>query len=145
MAAITFDYTGTELTQTRAENPSPLAPIESGARVRVKKFSFTAAGAVASGSQVALLEFAKRVSIIGGAITNISFSDSATADLGWTAKATPVDTNKDVFVDGATAAAVFAAYMVTTTETTSFFLTTGVGDLAADDVIEGYVLYVENS
>ena len=33
MAAITFDKVGVELTQVRAENPSPLAPIESGARV----------------------------------------------------------------------------------------------------------------
>ena len=145
MAAITFDYVGTELTQARAENPSPLQPIESGARVRVKKFSFTAAGAVASGSQVELLEFSNRVSIIGGAVTNISLSNSATADLGWTLKATPVDDNVNVFADGITAAAVFAAALVTTTGLTSFFLTTGVGALAADDVIEGYVLYVENS
>lgn len=145
MAAITFDYTGTELTQVRAENPSPLQPIESGARVRVKKFSFTAAGAVASGSQVELLEFANNVTILGGAVTNISLSNSATADLGWTAKATPVDTNVNVFVDGITAATAFSPYMVTTTELTTLFLTTGVGNLAADDVIEGYVLYVENS
>lgn len=145
MGAITFDYTGTELTQARAENPSPLQPIQAGARVRIKEFSFTAAGAVTNGSQVELLEFANRVTIVGGAVTNISLSNSATADLGWTLKAAPVDTNKDVFVDGITAAAVFAPYKVTTTGLTTLFLTTGVGALAADDVIEGYVLYVENS
>lgn len=145
MAEITFDNVGTELTQTRAENPSPLSPIESGARVRVKKFSFTATGAVASGSQVELLEFANRVSILGGAVTNISLSNSATADLGWTLKATPVDDNANVFVDGITAAAAFDPALVTTTGLTSLFLTTGVGALAADDVIEGYILYVQNT
>jgi len=145
MAAITFDYVGTELTQTRAENPSPLQPIESGARVRVKKFSYTAAGAVASGSQIELLEFAKTVTILGGAITNISLSNSATADIGWTPTASPVDTNVNVFLDGVTAATMFSPYQVTTTAATTLFLTTGVGALAADDVVEGYVLYVENS
>ena len=38
MAAITLDNASKELTQVRAENPSALAPIESGARVRIKKF-----------------------------------------------------------------------------------------------------------
>lgn len=145
MAAITFDYVGTELTQVRAENPSPLEPIAAGGRVRVKKFSFTAAGAVTSGDQVELAEFGNRVTILGGAVTSISLSNSATLDIGWTATGTPVDTNVNVFADGITAATALAPYQVTTTEATTVFGTTGVGDLAADDVVEGYILYVENS
>lgn len=145
MAAITFDYVGTELTQTRAENPSPLAPIESGARVRIKKFSYTAAGAVSSGSQIEFAEFPNRVSIIGGAITSLTLSNSATLDVGWTLTATPVDTNKAVFASAKTAAAAFLPKLVTTTGATTVFGTTGVGALVAGNVIEGYILYVENS
>lgn len=145
MAAITFDYVGTQLTQARAENPSPLQPIESGARVRIKKFSYTATGVVAIDSKIELLEFANNVSIVGGAVTNLTFAATATADLGWTLKDTPVDDNVNVFADGITAAAAFAPALVTTTGLTSFFLTTGVAALAANNVIEGYVLYVENS
>jgi len=147
MAAITFDLVGTELTQVRAENPSPLAPIESGARVRIKKFSYTVptGGTPASGTQIELAEFGKSVSIIGGAVTGISLSNSATLDLGWTPTASPVDTNVNVFVDGITAATVFSPVLVTTTGATTVFGTTGVGALAAADVVTGYILYVENT
>jgi hypothetical protein len=134
MAAITFDKVGVELTQVRAENPSPLAPIESGARVRIKKFS---SGAAASGDQIELAEFGKNVTIIGGAVTAVT----GTIDIGWTAKATPVDTAVDVFVDGITAAAAFEAYQATTTETTTVFATAG----ATVTSFVGYILYVENS
>lgn len=134
MAAITFDKVGVELTQVRAENPSPLAPIESGARVRIKKFS---SGAAASGDQIELAEFGKNVTIIGGAVTAVT----GTIDIGWTAKATPVDTAVDVFVDGITAAANFEAYQATTAELTSVFATAG----ATVTSFVGYILYVENS
>jgi hypothetical protein len=135
MAAITFDRVGNELTQVRAENPSPLAPIESGARVRIKKFSSGAAAF--SGQQIELAEFGKAVSIIGGAVTAVT----GTIDIGWTPKAAPVDDNVDVFVDGTTAATAFSPALVTTTEATTVFAT------ARDTVTSftGYILYVENS
>lgn len=134
MAAITFDKVGVELTQVRAENPSPLAPIESGARVRIKKFT---SGAAASGEQIELAEFGKDVTIIGGAVTALT----GTIDIGWTAKATPVDDAVDVFVDGITAAAAFEPYQATTAELTSVFATAG----ATVTSFVGYILYVENS
>lgn len=134
MATITFDKVGVELTQVRAENPSPLAPIESGARVRIKKFT---SGAAASGDQIELAEFGKDVTIIGGAVTALT----GTIDIGWTAKATPVDDAVDVFVDGITAAAAFEPYQATTAELTSVFATAG----ATVTSFVGYILYVENS
>lgn len=145
MAAITFDYVGTELTQARAENPSPLQPIESGARVRIKKFSYTATGVVADGSQIELAEFANRVSIIGGALTDVSIAGSGALDIGWTPTATPVDTNVAAFGSDETAAVAFDPALVTTTEKTTVFATVDTAALAADDTFSGYILYVENS
>lgn len=145
MAAITFDYVGTQLTQARAENPSPLQPIESGARVRIKKFSYTATGAVANGSQIELGEFANRVSIIGGALTEVTIAGSGALYIGWTPTANPVDANENAFGNLETAAVVFDPTMVTTTEKTTVFATVGTAALAADDTFSGYILYVENS
>lgn len=138
MAAITFDKVGVELTQVRAENPSPLAPIESGARVRIKKFTY---GATAStGEQVELAEFGKSVTIIGGALTAVTAAGDL--DIGWTATGTPVDTTLNVFADGVSAAAAFAPYQVTTTEATTVFATVNTAGLTS---CAGYILYVENS
>jgi hypothetical protein len=153
MAAITFDYTGTELTQTRAENPSPLAPIESGARVRVKQFSYTATGVVADGAQIELAEFPARVAIIGGALTTATIAGSGALNIGWTPTASPVDTNVAAFGSIETGPIAFDPAMVVTTEKTTVFATvkpsspSGVngGVLAADDTFSGYILYVENS
>ena len=133
MASITFDVVGDELTQLRAENPSPLEPIASGGRVRIKKFSIATAS---SGQQVELAEFGKNVAIIGGAVTG----GTGVLDVGWTATGVPVDTTKDVFLDGLTTG-VFEAYQVTTTEATTVFATAG-ATLANKT---GYILYVENS
>ncbi len=133
MAAITFDGVGTELTQLRAENPSPLEPIASGGRVRIKKFSISAA---TIGQDIELIELGKNVAIIGGAVTG----GTGALDIGWTATAVPVDTTKDVFLDGAETG-VFAPYQVTTTEATTVFATAG-ATLAEKT---GYILYVENS
>ena len=145
MAAITFDYVGTELTQARAENPSPLQPIESGARVRIKKFSYTATGAVADGAQIELAEFANRVSIIGGALTAVTIAGSGALDIGWTPTATPADTNVAAFGSDETGAVAFNPVMVTTTEKTTVFATVDTAALAANDTFSGYILYVENS
>lgn len=145
MAAITFDYAGTELTQVRAENPSPLAPIESGARVRIKKFSYTATGVVADGSQIELAEFGKNVSIIGGALTTVTIAGSGALDIGWTPTASPVDTNVAAFGSDETAAVAFDPALVTTTEKTTVFATVDTAALAADDTFTGYILYVENT
>jgi hypothetical protein len=137
MASITFDVVGTELAQVRAENPSPLAPIESGARVRVKKFS---AGAATAGQQIELAEFGTRVTILGGAVTAISTAGDL--DIGWTLTGAPVDDNLNVFADGVSAAAEFAPYQATTTGATTVFATANTGSLTS---CEGYILYVENS
>jgi len=145
MAAITFDKTSSQLTNVRSVKPVLINNNDSGGRVRLRQFKFVAEGAVASGSQIELAEFGPTVVILGGAITNISLSNSATADVGYTAKLTPVDTNKDDFVDGVTAASAFAPSMVVTSEKTSVFATTGVGALVAADVLEGYILYVDNT
>lgn len=145
MAAITFDLVGTELTQARAENPSLLAPIESGARVRIKKFSYTATGVVADGSQIELAEFGKDVSIIGGALTTVTFAGAGALDLGWTATATPVDTNVSQWGTDETAPVAFDPALVTTTEKTTVFATVDTAALAADDTFTGYILYVENT
>lgn len=133
MATITFDGVGIELTQLRAENPSPLEPIASGGRVRIKKFSISAA---TTGQQIGLAEFGKNVAIIGGAVTG----GTGVLDVGWTATGAPVDTTKDVFLDGVTTG-VFEAYQVTTAEATTVFATAG----AALANKTGYILYVENS
>ena len=146
MAAITFDYVGTELTQARAENPSPLQPIESGARVRIKKFSYTATGTVASGAIFELVEFANRVSIIGGALTEMDITDGAARlYIGWTPTATPADTNVSAFVSNTAAAAAFNPAIVTTTEKTTVYALAANEDLVAGDTFSGYILYVENS
>jgi len=145
MSAITFDLVGTELTQVRAENPSPLAPIESGARVRIKKFSYTATGVVADGSQIELAEFGKDVSIIGGALTTVTIAGSGALDIGWTPTASPVDDNVTAFGSNETAAVAFDPALVTTTEKTTVFATVDTAALAADDTFTGYILYVENS
>jgi len=137
MAAITFDKVGVELTQVRAENPSPLAPIESGARVRIKKFS---SGAAAAGEQVELAEFGKSVTIIGGALTAVTAAGDL--DIGWTATGTPVDDNLNVFADGENAAAAFSPYQATTVEATTVFATVNTDALTS---CAGYILYVENS
>ena len=138
MATITFDGVGIELTQLRAENPSPLEPIASGGRVRIKKFSISVA---TTGQQIELAEFGKNVAIIGGAVTG----GTGALDIGWTATAVPVDTTKDVFLDGGSlaldATGMFGAYQVTTTEATTVFATAG----AALANKTGYILYVENS
>jgi hypothetical protein len=133
MAAITFDVAGDELAQLRAENPSPLEPIASGGRVRIKKFSIATAS---SGQQVELAEFGKNVAIVGGAVTG----GTGVLDVGWTATGSPVDTTKDVFLDGLTTG-VFEAYQVTTTEATTVFATAN----ATLTSKVGYILYVENS
>lgn len=145
MAAITFDYVGTQLTQTRAENPSLLAPIDSGARVRIKKFSYTATGVVADGSQIELAEFGKSVSIIGGALTTVTIAGSGALDIGWTPTASPVDTNVSAFGTDETAAVAFSPALVTTTEKTTVFATVDTAALAAADTFTGYILYVENT
>jgi len=145
MAAITFDYVGTQLTQSRAENPSLLAPIDSGARVRIKKFSYTATGAVADGSQIELAEFGKDVSIIGGALTTVTIAGSGALDLGWTPTASPVDTNVSAFGTDETAPVAFDPALVTTTEKTTVFATVDTAALAAADTFTGYILYVENT
>lgn len=145
MADITFDKSSTQISQQAGVKPVLVNANEDGGRVRVKKFSFTATGAVVSGSQIELLRFAKEVRIIGGAITSISLSNSATADIGYTETAAPTDATKDVFVDGVTAASVFEPFQVLTAAETSLFLTTGVGALVAADAVEGYVLYVANT
>jgi len=145
MAVITFDAVSTELTNARASPPVFADANTSGARVRIKKFSYTATGAVTSGSQIALLEFPSNAMVIGGAITGISFSNSATASIGWTATATPVDNTFNVFVSAVTVATRFSPAMVQFTEKSTLFLTTGVGALAANNVVSGYVLYVEGT
>ena len=145
MAAITLDNASKELTQVRAENPSALAPIESGARVRIKKFSLTLTGVIADAATIELAEFGKDVSIVGGALTTVTIAGSGALDIGWTPTASPVDTNVSAFGTDETAAVAFDPALVTTTEATTVFATVDTADLAAADVIEGYILYVENS
>lgn len=145
MAAITLDNASKELTQVRAENPSPLAPIESGARVRIKKFSLTLTGVIADTATIELAEFGKDVTIVGGALTTVTIAGSGALDIGWTPTASPVDTYVSAFGTDEAAAVAFDPALVTTTEATTVFATVDTADLAAGDVIEGYILYVENS
>jgi len=145
MSAITFDVASTQLANIRLDRPILNNNNDVGGRVRICKFDYTATGAVSSGSQIELLEFRPSTVIVGGAVTEISLSNSATADLGYTATGTPVDDNKDVFLDGVTAATEFSPAMVTTSEKTTLFATTGVGALASGDKLVGYVLYVDNT
>jgi len=145
MSAITFDVASTQLANIRLDRPILNNNNDVGGRVRICKFNYTATGVVSSGSQIELLEFRPSTVIVGGAVTEISLSNSATADLGYTATGTRVDDIKDVFLDGVTAATEFSPAMVSTSEKTTVFATTGAGALASGDKLVGYVLYVDNT
>ena len=146
MAAITFDKTGVELTALRLEGFTPQPPSERGARQRVARWTYTAPGAVTSGSQIEFLEFPVNITIIGGAVTASTLSNSGQMSIGWTVKSVPVDTNKADFKAAATTVGAFlASTWMKTTATTTVFGTLSVGDMAANDVLHGYVTYVDES
>ncbi len=148
MATITFDEVSTELASQRQEVPSLLPPSTDGGRVRVKRFSYTATGAVTSGSQIELVEITGAAVVLDTVIDTISLSNSATAQIGHTLKSAPEDGNADALLAATTAAAESAPgekNIDLPVGVNSIFATTGVGALAANDTLSGYVLYVLNT
>jgi hypothetical protein len=148
MATITFDGASAELLQVRQQNPSPVAPISDGARVRVKRFSFTDTAALASGSQIELVEIPGEAVILDTVVSAISLSNSATIEIGTTPKSAPTDDTTDNLL-AATAVVAESApgekNIALSSGVTSVVGTTGVGALVAGDTLAGYVLYVINT
>lgn len=148
MATITFDGASAELLQVRTQNPSPVAPISDGARVRVKRFVFTDTAALAIGSQIELVEIPGEAVILDTVVNAISLSNSAEISIGTTPKSAPTDTTPaNLLAAGAVVAESAPAEknIEVGAGVTSVFATTSVGALVAADTLSGYVLYVINT
>ena len=148
MATITFDGASSELLQVRAQNPSPVAPISDGARVRVKRFSFTDTAALAIGSQIELVEIPGEAVILDTVVNAISLSNSATIEIGTTPKSAPTNDTSDNLLAATAISAESDSdekNIDITAGVKSVFATTATGALFAGDTISGYVLYVINT
>jgi len=150
MATIAFESTAsTELNQVRGQGHNPLSPIDDGARVRVKRFSYTATGEVAIDSRIELAELPAGAVVLQTVVDAMSLSNSAEVSVGYTDKSAPVDTNETKLLAATAAAAISAAgesnVQVGTNGIQSIFATTSVGALAADDTLSGRLVYVVNT
>ena len=149
MATITFDEVSTELASQRQEVPALLPPSVDGGRVRVKRFSYTAAGAVTTGSQIELVELPAGAVVLQTAVSSASYSNSAEVQIGYTSKVNPNDDNDEALFAANAGTGVSGAATsnveVGTDGTQVVFATTSVGDLAADDSLAGRILYVLNT
>lgn len=155
MAAITISRVSNEIKQIQDPSHKPLAPIEFGARVRVKRFSYTADGDEAVNGIVELLRFNKSVDILFGYVGwDDDFSlATGSVDIGYTNTRTPTDDNIDDLLDGGDTTDVEAGTIIPEdggvglhlTDATSVILKVLTAKLTAGKTISGYVLYVENS
>jgi hypothetical protein len=147
MATVTFTSASAELTQVRGQGHNPLSPIDDGARVRVKRFSFVAAGGETAVA-LELVELPQGAVVLDTVVNEMSLSNSAEIEIGYTVKSAPVDTTSDALL-AATAVVAESApaekNVLVGDGIQSVFATTSVGALVAADTFTGYILYVVNT
>ncbi len=148
MASIVYSDASTELTQVRGQGHNPLSPVDDGARVRIKRFSYTATGAVTAGAVLEAVELPSKAVVVETVLSSLSVSNSAEVEIGYATKSAPTDDNSDALL-AATATAGLSAAGERAVEVgegiQTVTITTSVGDLATDDTLTGYILYVVNT
>lgn len=154
MAAITISHVSDQMQQILDPAHRPLSPVDFGARVRVKRFSYTATGDEAVDSIVELARFNKDVDILYGFIgweDDFSLA-TGTIDVGYSPTRNPNDDNIDAFLDGADTTGPDLEAIpedgttgIRLSEPSSIVLKVLTAKLTAGKKLDGYVLYVENS
>jgi hypothetical protein len=149
MAEITFTGASDQLLQVRGEAFSPLDTVDNGARVRVKRFTYTALGVVAvTTGYVELFDLPSGAVVLGTTLNAVALTGTAKVSVGYSPKGANTDTDKAALL-AATAAAVASLPAKTNVAvgegvvTVALNVTTAA--LAADDTVSGFVTYVENT
>jgi len=149
MAAIVYSEASDELTQVRGPGYTPLSPIDDGARVRVKRFSYTATGVVADTAVIELVEVPSGAVVIDTVLSDVTIAGSGDVAIGYATKSLPTDDNVEALIQaGTTAAAASSADargLALGEGIQSIVATVGTADLAADDTLTGFILYVVNT
>lgn len=148
MASIVYSEVSTELAQVRGQGHNPLSPIDDGARVRIKRFAYTATGVVSIASVIEAVELPSGAVVVETVLSSASLSNSAEVEIGYATKSAPTDDNSDALL-AATAAAALSAAGERGVEVgegiQTVIITTSVGALAAADTLTGFILYVVNT
>jgi len=148
MAAIVYSEASDELTQVRGPGYTPLSPIDDGARVRVKRFSYTATGVVADTAVIELVEVPSGAVVIDTVLSDVTIAGAGEVAIGYATKSLPTDDNAATLIAAGAAAAVSAPAargLELGEGIQSIIATVDTAALAADDTLTGFILYVVNT
>ena len=148
MASIVYSEVSDELAQVRGQGHNPLSPIDDGARVRIKRFSYTATGVVADAAVIELVEVPSGAVIVDTVLSDVTIAGSGEVAIGYATKSAPTDDNATTLIAAGAAAAVSAPAargLELGEGIQSIIATVDTADLAAADTLTGFILYVVNT